>query len=76
MTTRVGGLYSVPYLNQTPIFGWWVVRCTCKNGYQKDNFYFKEIGVCDQDLLVTLGFKMPIIGGVYLTFLWLIVGRF
>ena len=33
----------VTYLDQTPKFKWWVIRCTSKNGHQKD-MCFKEIG--------------------------------
>jgi hypothetical protein len=55
---------SVTYLNGTPIFEWWVVRCRSKNKYQKD-MCLKEARLCAQILLAILGSIVNIIGGTY-----------
>ena len=54
---------SVTYLNWTPIFAGWVVRCRYKNGHKKD-VCFKKIGVRAQNLLTGLGSIVYIIGGI------------
>ena len=59
---------SVTYLNGTPIFEWWVVRCEYKNNYQK-HMCLKEVGLCAQILLAILGSIVNIIGGAYVAFL-------
>ena len=36
---------STTYLNQTPIFEWFVVGCDSKNRYQKDNVLKRDLVV-------------------------------
>ena len=33
---KVSGPNLVAYVNWTPIFDWWVIRCRCKGGHHKD----------------------------------------
>ena len=42
------------YLNQTPIFEWYVIRCGFRNGYQRD-MCIKEINPCAQFIITILG---------------------
>ena len=57
---------SITYLNQTPIFEWYVVRCGTKNGYQKDVFERVRLGA--QNLITILGSQINIIRGPVWTF--------
>lgn len=50
------------YLNQPPIFEWYVVTCGCKNGHQID-ICSEEIGLRAQHLVTVLGSVVNIIGG-------------
>ena len=59
-------LHSDIFLNQIPIFEWYVVRYGSKNGQQKDMF-LKEIGLCAQVLLTILGSIVNTIRGAYMT---------
>ena len=43
----------VSFLNQTPIFEWYMVRCGTKNGYIKD-MYSKEIGLIAHNMIAIL----------------------
>ena len=54
---NVEGLILVTYLQRTPIFEWWLVRCGSRSGHQKDMF-LKEIELCAQNLLTYLGGPM------------------
>ena len=42
MLNKVSGPNSVIYLNGTPIFEWWVVRCRIKNEHQKDMWFKRD----------------------------------
>ena len=53
---------SVPSLDWTPIFEWYVVRCGSKNIYQKDTC-LKEIRLLAQNIITILGSIANIIGG-------------
>ena len=44
----------VTYLNQTPIFEWYVVRCISINRYEND-MCVKDSGLCAQNLRTFLG---------------------
>ena len=57
---------SVAELNQTSISGWYLVRCSSKNGYQKD-MCLKGIGLCAQNMITILGPIVNILGGTYVT---------
>lgn len=53
------------FLNQTPIFERYVVRCVSKNEYQKD-IHLKDIGLCAQNMISIPSSIVDIIGrGVY-----------
>ena len=41
---------SVIFCNWTPIFEWYVVRCSSKNGYQT-NMCFRKIQLCAQSMI-------------------------
>ena len=73
MFNKVSRPNSVIYLNGTPIFEWWVVRCRIKNEHQKD-MCLKEIGLQAQNVLTILSSKVNTIGGTYVT-LWLTISE-
>ena len=56
---------SITFLNRTPIFEWYVVRCGSKNGYQI-GMWLKEIGLGTQNLITILGSILNIILGSYM----------
>lgn len=49
MPTKMDDPSSVAFLNQAPIFKWYVVRCGSTNIFQKD-MCSKEIGLCAQNV--------------------------
>jgi hypothetical protein len=57
----------VTYLNQTPIFEWYVIRWGSKNAYWKD-MCSKKIGLCGQNMITILGSIVNMIGGPVLPF--------
>ena len=64
--TYLGWKESMPnwviYLNPTPIFEWWAVKCRTKNGHHK-NLCLKESRLRAQNLSTILGSIVNIIGG-------------
>ena len=58
---NLGVSNSITYLDRTPIFEWYVVWCSSKNGYQKD--VFKEIGLHAQNTRAILDSTVNKIGG-------------
>jgi hypothetical protein len=64
-TTKVDVPDSFTYLNQTPIFDWYVIRCGSKNKYQKD-MCLKESELHAQNMITILGsIVINIMGDVY-----------
>ena len=53
---------SITYFDWTPLFEWYVVRCSSKNGDQKD-MCLKEIGLHAQNMITILGSIVNISGG-------------
>ena len=62
VVSLVSGPNYVNYLNQTPIFEWWVVRYRSWIRHQKD-MCSKEIVLHTQNFLTILGWLVNIIGG-------------
>ena len=59
---------SITYFNKTPIFKWYVVRCSSKINYQKDTC-LKDIGLSAQNIWI-LTSLINIIVGIYMTMKW------
>jgi hypothetical protein len=62
MRNKLVMLDSNVYLNQTPIFEWFVVWCDSKNGYQKD-MCLNMIGPHNPNVIIVLGSIINIIRG-------------
>ena len=55
---------TLTYLNQTPIFEWYVIRFSSKNKYQKD-MCLKESELHAQNMITILGSIVSIMGYVH-----------
>ena len=61
--TRVSGPGSVTNLKWTSVFGWCMVGCGSKNGYQVD-ICLEETRLCVQNMLIILDSEVNIMQGV------------
>ena len=55
----------VTYLDHTPIFEWYVVRCGSKNNIKKD-MCLQEIVLCPQNMISFLGLIVKTTKGTYI----------